>query len=82
MRVEEEHPGPIHLLITDVVMPELDGVELANRLRAMRPETKVLFMSGYTQQMMDARNLRIAETDVLHKPFDLARKVRQVLDKD
>ncbi|HMH75900.1 MAG TPA: response regulator, partial [Candidatus Udaeobacter sp.] len=48
IRVAAEHPGPIHLLLTDVVMPQMSGPELAKRLVRSRPETKILCMSGYT----------------------------------
>ena len=47
LRVAQAHPGPIALLLTDVVMPGLSGPEAAQRLRATRPDTKVLFMSGF-----------------------------------
>ena len=56
LRVAEEHDGPIHLLLSDVVMPGMHGPELADRLRAARPETKVLFMSAYTSKLTDPRD--------------------------
>jgi CheY-like chemotaxis protein len=73
----ERHPGPIHLLVADMVMPEMGGPALARRLLALRPETTVLFMSGYTDQTTDDGAL------FLQKPFTpdtLARTVRAALD--
>ena len=74
------YPGPIHLVITDVVMPGIGGRELANRLLAQRPGIKVLFVSGYTgDQLMSQEE---TETSFLQKPFTLqalAGKVREVL---
>ena len=78
-----QHPGPIHLLITDVVMPGLNGKELQEYLTQARPGLKVLFMSGYTGDILAKRGLMREETQFLQKPFrmvDLARKVREVLD--
>ena len=75
------HTGPIHLLVTDVVMPRMGGIELAQRLRALRPETRVLHVSGYVEpSRWDAP---AAGGAFLQKPFlpdTLARKVREVLD--
>jgi response regulator RpfG family c-di-GMP phosphodiesterase len=48
LKLGENHPGPIHLLLTDVVMPGVTGKELASRLSALRKETKCLYLSGYT----------------------------------
>jgi PAS domain S-box-containing protein len=76
-----EHDGPIHLVITDIVMPEMGGGELARRLAGERPELPVLFMSGYTDDEVAQRGLG-AEQGFLQKPFTsdgLARKVREVL---
>jgi two-component system CheB/CheR fusion protein len=79
----ENHQGPIHLLLTDVVMPRVGGRELAERATALRPEMKILFMSGYTE---DALLHDIVETErrpFLHKPFtleELARSVRALFD--
>jgi two-component system cell cycle sensor histidine kinase/response regulator CckA len=76
----EEHPGPIHLLITDVSMPRVGGVEVAQRFRLLRPDAAVLFISG------DAVDLPAEfgpDVDVLQKPFstdDLLARVREVLD--
>ena len=69
LRLGENHPGPIHLLITDVVMPRMSGPELARRLRARRPDLKVLCMSGYPET--PDREIEGAEnwTAWLQKPF-------------
>ncbi|HEX8938778.1 MAG TPA: PAS domain S-box protein [Candidatus Limnocylindrales bacterium] len=76
------HSGRIQLLVTDVVMPGLSGPELAARLRALRPEATVLFLSGYTEEVA-GRGVHLAEGGgFLAKPFTpeaLARKVREVL---
>ncbi len=83
VRIAREHRGPIHLLVTDVIMPGLDGPELARRIAASRPETKVLYMSGYTAAALDLHGGLGAETTLLEKPFTpdtLQRRVRQVLD--
>ncbi|HEY7547619.1 MAG TPA: PAS domain S-box protein [Blastocatellia bacterium] len=79
----ERHESPIHLLLTDVVMPHLSGPELAERLTRVRPEMKVLYMSGYTDNELARHG--IVDTDVafIQKPFtptSLSLKVREVLD--
>ncbi len=79
----EGHQGPIHLLVTDVVMPHLGGGELARRLLTLRPEIKVLYLSGYTDEAVVRHGVQSAETSFLQKPFSpdaLIRKVREVLD--
>lgn len=79
----ERHPEPIHLLITDVVMPEMGGVETAERLGRIRPDMKVLFMSGYTNNTIVHQGVMEADVNFIQKPFspaDLARKIRSVLD--
>jgi two-component system cell cycle sensor histidine kinase/response regulator CckA len=81
----EQYQDPIHLLITDVVMPEMSGRELTDRLAGLRPEMKVLFMSGYTDDTIVRHGILESDLAFLQKPFtphDLARKVREVLDKD
>jgi PAS domain S-box-containing protein len=78
-----EHDGPIHLLITDVIMPEMSGRQLAERLRERRPELKVLFVSGYTDDAIVRHGILEPGISFLQKPFSpdtLARKVREILE--
>jgi PAS domain S-box-containing protein len=83
LAISERHAKSIHLLLTDVVMPQINGRELAERLVAKLPELRVLFMSGYTDDAVLRRGTRAADTNFLHKPFTavtLASRVRQVLN--
>jgi signal transduction histidine kinase/ActR/RegA family two-component response regulator len=82
LSVCEKYPGKIDLLLSDVVMPGLGGRELAERILALRPDVKVLFMSGHTEDVLLKEGVK-AGMPFLRKPFapdDLARKVREVLD--
>ncbi len=77
------HEGPIHLMVTDVVMPEMGGRELAQRLVPLRPEMKVLYMSGYADDAIVSHGALGAGMAFLAKPFTpdaLAAKVREMLD--
>ena len=80
-----KHSGPIHLLITDVVMPGVSGPNLATSLTASRPRMKVLYMSGYTADLVAQQGILDRHTLLLEKPFTkeaLLRKVRKALDGD
>lgn len=77
--------GPVHLLLTDVVMPEMTGTELAERLLQARPATRVLYMSGFTSEAFDGIDLRGRALAFIGKPFTaeaLRRKIRQTLDDE
>lgn len=85
IRVCRAHNGPIDLLVTDVVMPELSGKEVADRLLELRPAIRVLFMSGYTDEAMVQHGVLDANVDFIQKPFTwiaLTRKVRDVLNRN
>jgi PAS domain S-box-containing protein len=78
-----DHPGDIHLLITDVVMPEVNGKELAKKILSLYPGIKCLFMSGYTADIIGQHGLMDEEVHFIQKPFligDFTRKLREVLD--
>lgn len=78
-----QHPAPIHLLLTDVVMPQMNGREVAERVLSQRPGLKVLYMSGYAEQAVINRGILDSGFAFLQKPFTqhaLASKVREVLD--
>ena len=77
------HAGPIHMLMTDVVMPGMSGRELAKQLVATHPQTKVLYLSGYTEDAIVHQGVLDSGTAFLQKPFTLqmlSRKVREVLN--
>lgn len=81
LRIAEQHPTKIHALVTDVVMPRLNGRELAQRVRQMRPDIRLLFMSGHDDAESDADTAE--DVGFLHKPFtpeDLERELRRLLD--
>lgn len=83
LRVAEEYSGNIHLLLTDVVMPQMGGKALAERLSQMRPALKVLYTSGYTDNAIVHHGTLDAGVSFLQKPYtssSLARRVREVLD--
>jgi CheY-like chemotaxis protein len=80
--LEKRHTGEIHLLLTDVVLPGMNGKVIADRLRALRPKLKVLFTSGYTADVIASRGILQQDVAYLPKPFgpeSLAFKVREVL---
>ena len=82
LRFAQEDLRPIHLLLTDTIMPVMNGPELAERFLSFRPETKVLFMSGYTDKVTGYAVTRGSSTTFLQKPFTpegLTRKVRELL---
>jgi CheY-like chemotaxis protein len=84
LRLAAEHAGPIHLVVTDVVMPVMNGRQVAERLAALRPGVRALFVSGYTDDAVVRHGLGGAEAVFLQKPFTpdaLARKVRELLDR-
>jgi PAS domain S-box-containing protein len=84
LRVCEEHQGPIHLMVTDMVMPGMNGRQLAERLAPLRPEMKVLYVSGYTDNAILRHGVLEPGMAFLQKPITpgaLARKVREVLDE-
>ncbi len=83
IHLAQDYPGDIHLLITDVVMPEMNGRELAKQLRTSRPNLKCLYMSGYTADVIAHRGILDEGVGFIQKPFlsdDFTEKVRQVLD--
>ncbi|HSG82195.1 MAG TPA: PAS domain S-box protein [Gemmatimonadota bacterium] len=83
LKVSLAHAGPIQLLLTDLVMPELNGRDLAEKLAARREDMRILFMSGYTDHAVFRDGDKQLDDNFLQKPFtpeSLVRKVREVLD--
>ena len=79
------HEGPIHLLLTDVVMPQISGPELAARLKKIRPDVPVLYMSGYPASMIMQGDLLDGTVRLLAKPFttaDLLTNIEEILGKN
>jgi PAS domain S-box-containing protein len=83
LQICDVHPTPIQLLLTDVIMPGMNGVELYARLRAKCPQMKALFMSGYAEEVVVRQGVLPVGTQFIQKPFameDLASRVRRALD--
>ncbi|MCX6629473.1 MAG: response regulator [Candidatus Solibacter sp.] len=82
--IAEVYPGPIHVLVADVLMPGMTGPELAARLMPLRPAMKTLFVSGYRHDVVQPRGLRSSDLNLLPKPFpaaELLRRVRMLLEQ-
>jgi len=82
LKVAEEHAGPIHLMATDVVMPRMGGRQLAERMRGLRPDLRVLYLSGFTESFSHDK-AGVPAKDFLAKPYSpsaLAQKIRELLD--
>ncbi|MDX9722706.1 MAG: response regulator, partial [Myxococcota bacterium] len=83
LALAQAHQGKLDLLLTDVIMPEMNGRELATRLQARYPELRKLFMSGYTQEIIGHQGILEEGVHFLNKPFspeELEAKVREALD--
>ena len=83
LRLAEEHPGEIHLLLTDIIMPGMNGRQLAEQLTARRPRLKCLFMSGFTADVIARQGILDEDVHFIQKPFsaaDLAAKIRKTLE--
>lgn len=84
LKLFEENPQPVHLILSDVVMPGMSGQQLADKVKMLRPSIRILFMSGYTDDAIVHHGVLEEGTPFLEKPFtpdNLVRKVREVLDK-
>ena len=83
LKLSAQHDGPIHLLLSDIVMPDMTGPQLAKKILAGRPETRLLLMSGYADGVLDQLGYLDTAGEFLQKPFTphlLAKQVRQILD--
>jgi FixJ family two-component response regulator len=81
--IAEQHEGIIHLLLTDVIMPRVSGKQLAERLRSLRTDLRVLYMSGYAEEIIAPHGVLEPGAAFIEKPLTaeaLGRKVREVLD--
>jgi two-component system, cell cycle sensor histidine kinase and response regulator CckA len=85
IRLAEANAGAIRLLLTDVIMPEMNGMELAKNLLSLYPHFKLLFMSGYTANVIASQGVLDPSINFIQKPFSmkaLSQKVRDALDSD
>ena len=80
MEVAMRHTGPLHLVLTDIVMPRMSGGELAEKLKKLRPETKILYMTGYSEYLSGQAGQSISPAAILQKPFSLRSLVEKVCE--
>ena len=81
--MSERHKGPIHLLVTDIIMPQMSGPELARHMTIQRPGMKVLFLSGYANDSILEQNSIVSGGSFLQKPFSpetLTLKIREIIE--
>ncbi len=84
LQIAEDHDGEIDLLLTDIMMPGMNGVEVASAVSKIRPGIQIFFMSGYADQDLVRQGLLEPGTHFLQKPFtpqELAERIRQILDR-
>ncbi len=84
LRISQRHPGRVDVLMTDVVLPGMNGRILAEKFAKVHPETRVLFVSGFTENVVTQQGKPDSETSFLQKPFthqDLSQKIREILDR-
>ena len=81
LRVAEEHPGAIHVLLTDVVMPGINGKGLADRLAAVHTDTKAIFMSGCASEVVSDAGVLIPVDAFVAKPFTVERLLTKVRER-
>ena len=82
LRLSRDHAGPLHLVVTDMVMPGMSGRQLVERLEVLRPETRFIFISGYDANQFSPRTLLPQGSAYISKPFTpglLMTKIREVL---
>ncbi|HEX2734381.1 MAG TPA: response regulator [Polyangiaceae bacterium] len=79
-RLMDEHAPEVDLLLSDVVLPTTNGPELAEHLRSLRPDLKVLFMSGYGQSVLAYSDLSKTQVSMIHKPFTPSALVERIRD--
>ena len=85
LTLAERHSGAIEVLLTDVVLPGINGRELADRFRIARPDTKVIYTSGYTQDIIAYRGVLHDDISYIPKPYtadQIAAKVREAIGRD
>jgi signal transduction histidine kinase len=78
LEISRRHEGPIHVLVTDVIMPRLDGRELASRMAAERPQTRVLFVTGYAGTALHDQEVASGQVPVLAKPFRIEELIQRI----
>jgi len=79
-----DYPDPIHLLLTDTVMPKMNGKELSEELKKSRPDMKVIFISGYPREVLSQQGIVDPHIHLIQKPFELdhlAEQIRKILDE-
>jgi two-component system, cell cycle sensor histidine kinase and response regulator CckA len=81
LRIAEEHPGAIHVLLTDVMMPGINGKELGDRLLALRPDIKPIFMSGRAAEVISDAGVLIPVDAFVAKPFTVDRLLNKVRER-
>lgn len=83
IEIVREYKGPIHMLMTDVIMPGMNGRELALNIMPLQPDIKLLFMSGYTADIISENGVLDRGINFIQKPFvwnELGKKIRSILD--